>query len=280
MTTGTTTVLDTLSPVALSDIDDVSAMARYDRKYLVSTAATPTLLSDLAGDFGALDIDGRRTFDYLSVYFDTPDFATFRMHRQGRRRRFKIRTRHYGDPASGMLEVKCKSARGQTVKYRRPHTGASPYELDADGHTFIAATLRHHYGLDLDLSVLTELSWTVETSFQRSTLVDLTADERVTIDTVLSVTDGECSVAFDEGWAIAEAKSPQRRSSSGRALRNVGARERRLSKYCLGIAVLHADLPASPWQRSVRTLTGAGAHQPDHAETRHIAADPAVARQP
>jgi len=266
VTTGTMmATLHTLSPVALSDIDDVSAASRYDRKYLVSASSAQTLIADLSGEFGALDIDGRRSFDYLSVYFDTEDFATFRMHRQGRRRRFKIRTRHYGDPSSGMIEVKCKSARGQTVKYRRPHTGSSPHELDADGHKFVAATLRHHYGLDLDLSLLTALSWTVETSFQRVTLADLAAGERVTIDTDLSVAGPEGSVAFDERWAIVEIKSPERRSRSDRALRNAGARERRLSKYCLGIAALHPNLQANPWQRSVRTLTGAEAHQPDHA---------------
>lgn len=255
MTTAVSAALDGLPSVTLGDIDDVAARARYDRKYLIAMPAVADALASLGERFGVLDIDGRRTFDYLSVYFDTSDLATFQMHRQGRRRRYKIRTRHYGDADATMLEVKCKSPRGQTIKYRRPHTGASPFELDEPGWRYVAATLRHHYGLDVDLAKLGPLDWTLETTFRRSTLADLDAGERVTIDQDLGVRSPTEQFVFNNEWAIIEAKSATRRSVSGRALRTAGAREDRLSKYCLGIAAVNPEITANPWRRSLRTLS-------------------------
>lgn len=254
MRTTASAALDELSPVALDDVDAVAAATRYDRKYLLGAPAVEHLITSLGGRFGALDIDGQRTFDYVSVYFDTTELATFRMHRQGRRRRYKIRTRHYGDPAATMLEVKCKGARGQTVKYRRPHTGSSPFHLDESGWAYVAATLRHHYGLDVELSELGPLDWTLETTFSRSTLAALDIGERVTIDQRLAVRSPDAEIGFSDQWVIVEVKSPTRRSASGNALRAAGAREDRLSKYCLGVATAYRGIPANPWQRSLRTL--------------------------
>ena len=53
-----------------------------------------------------LQIDRRRSFDYESVYFDTPDLSTYRAHVQRRRLRFKARTRTYTDSGLCMFEVK------------------------------------------------------------------------------------------------------------------------------------------------------------------------------
>jgi hypothetical protein len=45
---------------------------RIDRKYLVAPDAFVRLVADLADSHRVLEIDGRRTFRYESVYFDTP----------------------------------------------------------------------------------------------------------------------------------------------------------------------------------------------------------------
>ncbi|WP_230854391.1 VTC domain-containing protein [Arthrobacter terrae] len=75
----------------------------------------------LGKDFRALEIGPRRVFEYESVYFDTPELEQFRAHRQGRRRRYKVRTRTYVDSGLCMFEVKFKGQRGQTVKHRMPY---------------------------------------------------------------------------------------------------------------------------------------------------------------
>ncbi|MEX2487703.1 MAG: VTC domain-containing protein [Nitriliruptoraceae bacterium] len=250
--------LASLAAVGLDAVTAAGAQARYDRKYLVDVAGVDIAIAALHPRFGALQIGTARAFDYVTVYFDTPDLATFRMHRQGRRRRFKIRTRHYGNPDTVTLEVKCKSARGQTVKYRRAHTGSSAFALDDAGRQFVHTSLERHYGAAAYDFGLSTLDWTVETTFTRSTLVAETLGERVTIDRHLAVRGPASAFTFDPARAIVETKSPRWYAVSGRALRDAGAREGRLSKYCLGIAVLHPHVAANPWRRSVHEMAGGG----------------------
>ena len=66
-----------------------------DRKYFVPADVFGRMIAELAGELRVLDIEGKRTFGYESVYFDTPDLSTYRAHVQRRRLRFKARTRTY-----------------------------------------------------------------------------------------------------------------------------------------------------------------------------------------
>ena len=80
-----------------------------------------------------LEIDGRRSFGYESVYFDTPQLSTYRAHLQRRRQRFKARTRTYTDSGLCMFEVKLTGARGETVKQRVPYPTEHRAELTERG---------------------------------------------------------------------------------------------------------------------------------------------------
>ena len=102
---------------------------RVDRKYFVPAEVFRRMIAELAGELRVLDIDGRRTFGYESVYFDTPDLATYRAHLQRRRLRFKARTRTYTDSGLSMFEVKLTGPRGETVKQRVPHPAEHRAEL-------------------------------------------------------------------------------------------------------------------------------------------------------
>ena len=77
---------------------------RVDRKYLLPDGALDPILAVLQPDARMLQIDRRRSFDYESVYFDTPDLACYTLAARRRRRRFKIRTRTYLDSAECWLE--------------------------------------------------------------------------------------------------------------------------------------------------------------------------------
>jgi len=108
-----------------ADLDTVLVEAalqtRVDRKYLLTPELFRELIRGLAGTFRVLDIDGRRVFGYESVYFDTASLDLFRAHRQGRRHRYKARTRTYVDSDACMFEVKLKGRRGETIKHRMPY---------------------------------------------------------------------------------------------------------------------------------------------------------------
>ena len=48
---------------------------------------------------------------------------------------------------------------------------------------------------------------------------------------------------------VVETKSADGRGVSDRALAELGIREVSMSKYCIGIALLHPQLPANRWSR-------------------------------
>ena len=72
-----------------------SATTRVDRKYLVFLERGEHFLAQLPGSLRLLSINGRLTTSYRSTYFDTADLLTCRAHIQGRRRRWKARSRVY-----------------------------------------------------------------------------------------------------------------------------------------------------------------------------------------
>jgi hypothetical protein len=105
--------------VSLEELEAVAGlMVRRDRKYLVTDRQLATLLAQLAPGTRVLEIDGRRSFDYSSTYFDTPEATCYYLTARRRRRRFKVRTRQYGPGGPVFLEVKTRGPRGITVKDR------------------------------------------------------------------------------------------------------------------------------------------------------------------
>lgn len=246
--------IDGLAAVGLADVEELSSQARFDQKFLISVDALQRLIEPLSAHLAVLEVAGERSVTYSSRYFDTPDLRTYHDHRQGRRRRFKVRTRHYGDPGASMLEVKCKGKRGQTVKYRRPHTALSPDVLNDDGVVFVAASLASHYGFGAPGGMVAS----AQTRFVRTTFVDLEGGERLTVDRSLVVAGSPRSngthIAFNEAYAIVESKSVSRHPRARRALSVAGARPGRLSKYCMGVVALHDNIAGNRWRRSLRQL--------------------------
>ncbi|MGO2516315.1 MAG: VTC domain-containing protein, partial [Corynebacterium variabile] len=90
-----------MNTVSLEELNaDAAMLTRVDRKYVLRSAELAEVLTRLeqdAPETRVLSIDGRTAHSYRSVYFDTPDLASFMMAARPRRRRFKLRTRTYLD---------------------------------------------------------------------------------------------------------------------------------------------------------------------------------------
>src|SRR5690625_3994257 len=129
------------------DLDQLSQIAslqsRVDTKCLVTPEQRVAVLNQTGRNLRVLDIDGERSFGYESVYCDTTALRTFRDHRQGRRLRFKVRTRLYQNSGDCMLEVKVKKARGKTVKRRMAYPAEARFKLNAEGRKFVARSEEH-----------------------------------------------------------------------------------------------------------------------------------------
>ncbi|RHA38214.1 polyphosphate polymerase domain-containing protein [Cellulomonas rhizosphaerae] len=244
-------MLADLAPITLGELEaSASLQTRIDRKYLVPTSALPVLLDALDPAVRTLEIDGERVFAYESVYFDTPGLTSYLGAARRRRNRFKVRTRTYVDSDVCWVEVKTRGPRGATVKTRLPHEAAGRTELDDPALRFTSDALDDARigGLDGPMGP------TLLSSYDRVTLHVPSAtpgpDSRTTIDTDLVWTDAATGRERAlVGLAVVETKTGSTPSSTDRLLWRHGHRPVRISKYGTGMAVLHPELPSTPWRR-------------------------------
>jgi hypothetical protein len=237
-----------LPAASLAEVMERAALqARVDRKYLVPVDRFAELVERLPSGWAVLEIERLRGFAYESVYFDTPDLLTYRQHLQGRRRRYKVRTRAYLDSGDCAFEVKLGGPRDQTVKARLPYPVAARDRLTADAREFLADQLLAAYGQPAP-----RLAARVVTAYQRTTLVDLRRGTRLTCDVDLVCSGAGRAATGLSHHVLVESKSPGPAADADTALRALGLRPVQLSKYCVAVALLHPDLRANPWHRTLR----------------------------
>ncbi|SDL49962.1 VTC domain-containing protein [Glycomyces sambucus] len=233
-------------------LDEVVAAAdlqtRVDTKYLLTPERYRWFQDRLAdtGEWSCLDIGGRRRFAYESVYFDTPDLLTYRQHRQGRRRRFKVRTRLYADSGDCAFEVKVKGARQDTVKERLPYAAADAARITPEAAAHLARALREAYGMGVPPGLEPRL----RTDYRRHTLVNPAAGVRITCDEDLRCVTASGTVAA-RPRCLVEVKAARPGGSADRLLWSMGARPVAVSKYCLAVAVLAPGMHGNPWARAL-----------------------------
>jgi hypothetical protein len=238
-----------VEPIGLDELMGLAELqTRVDRKYFVPAGVFRRLIAELADELRVLEIDGRRTFGYESVYFDTPHLTSYRAHLQRRRQRFKARTRTYTDSGLCMFEVKLAGARGETVKQRVPHPAEDSAELTDGALTHLRTTLCQAYHQDLPPG----LRPTLATTYRRTTFVSRNGEARLTCDVGLVCRDGQHEVRDTGTHVLVETKSSGQGSAPDRILRELGVRPASVSKYCVGVAALHPELPSNPWHQTLR----------------------------
>lgn len=236
------------APISLAEVDAQAALqTRVDRKFLLTPAELAQFAALLGERFHAMQIDGRRLFTYDSVYFDDPTYALYRAHCQGRRRRFKVRTRTYVDSDLSMLEAKLKGRRGETVKHRIRYRGEDVTRLTTEGRDFLVDLVGREYGTRVPA-----LGPVMQTRYRRTTFVDPIGGERVTCDVDLACGDGR-QTRLTPDLVVVETKTANGRGIADRALAHLGIRPVSMSKYAVGIALLHPEFAANRWDRTLRT---------------------------
>lgn len=234
-----------LPAISLTDLNEsAELLSRVDRKYFVPRSVFADMIADFAAELRVLEIDDRRTFGYHSVYFDSPDFVYFRDHVQGRRHRYKVRTRTYLDSGDCLLEVKAKGHRGRTVKHRLPYAAETRAALTADALTEVG----RHTASRADPALLQPV---LVTDYQRSTLVHAAAGQRVTCDSTLRFASDDAAVQGPEE-VLLETKSTGGAGPVDRWLLRAGVREHSVSKYCVAAALLYPGLRGNRWHRTMR----------------------------
>ncbi|WP_336660142.1 polyphosphate polymerase domain-containing protein [Leucobacter sp. USHLN153] len=240
---------DALRPVSLEElVAEAALLTRVDRKYLLPLGAAARVLAELDESTRVLEIDGRRSFAYDSVYFDTSERTSYRLTAQRRRRRFKLRTRSYLDTGGAYLELKTKSGRGATVKERFPCTADARARLDRQQRSRVEMMLAER-GHDPEL--VPRLQPALVSRYRRTTLL-LGDGSRATIDAELQWSDPAGRAIALPSYAIIESKSTGGPSPLDRSLWRSGQRPSGISKFGTGTAALYPELPGNKWARALR----------------------------
>lgn len=240
-----------LGVVALDELLELAELqTRRDRKYIIPVADARRLMSSLPEGTRVLTIDGRTSFRYESVYFDTPERISYLLAARRRPRRFKVRTRTYVDSDTCMLEVKVRDGRGNTVKYRQLHDAGSAAVLDDAALDFVSGI-----GQVATTALVDTLTAALVTRYRRTTmLIDDTS--RVTFDVDLTwEAPGHGTTSLD-GVVLIETKTTGRPCAIDRILWSMGHRPTTISKYCTGLAALSPELPANKWTRPLQRWFG------------------------
>lgn len=246
-------LLGTFAGIGLDELRGASLLDRSDTKFVAPVTAVPSLLRAAANDYRALTIGGRRLFGYETRYFDTPALSLYHAHHAGRRPRAKIRVREYRDSGERFLELKLRTRAGTTTKQRVALNGgaALPFESLVVPGSPVVPELRD------------ALNEVVRVTYQRITLVHVSAPERITIDIGLSLHAQDSSARYPD-VAFVEVKQARRGSSPFiDALRAEGVRGRGVSKYCLGVARLVPGVRSNRFRHAFNRLERLGA--PDNA---------------
>ena len=243
-------VLDTISPILLGEMDSIKLMNRIDTKFLTTEATLVHVLEDAAArGYRALETEGTRISAYDTLYYDTTGLQMFLDHHNRRLVRQKVRTRTYVGSGQTFLEIKRKNNHGRTKKMRTEIPPAGFRDFSAEP---AARQLLEKYSA-FPAEVL---SPALETLFRRITLVNAARTERLTIDTGLRFRNARNGrEASLQDAVIIELKQDGRAASEMKdILLDPRVKPARLSKYCIGTTLTDGAVKSNRFKPKVRMI--------------------------
>ena len=239
-----------LGRITLDEMDSIRLMNRIDTKYLTDGSTLPLLLADAARQgYRALVTGESVTAGYDTVYFDTPLLQMYLDHHNRRLVREKVRTRQYVGTRQCFLEIKKKNNHGRTRK-KRTQIQETDF-MDFSGNDAACGFLRERSKYPLDT-----LSPSLETFFDRITLVNPLKTERVTIDTHVSFKNlrGGCTANLGNAVIIEVKQDGRADSQMKRILLGRRVKPLKISKYCIGITLTAPGVKKNRFKLRVKQI--------------------------
>lgn len=226
--------LSCFKPVSLNEMDSVRLMNRTDTKYVFPANRLESILELASLKYKVLEIEEQRDFSYTTTYLDTDDFLFFYHQSIGKLHRHKVRYRVYESSGTSFLEIKRKTNKNRTIKWRIINN-LNHETCDRQAVEFLKAYIP---------DTCYYLKPVITNKFNRITLVGLDTLERITLDYSLSFVSKEDKKLDMPYLAIAELKREGFSSHSPfiEIIRKFNIRQTGFSKYCIGSALLY-DLP-------------------------------------
>jgi len=241
MKNGTQEIINSISGISLKEMNSVSLMKRTDTKFIIHESQLETILRKIKHNYQILEIDNKRIMSYKSLYFDTEDKKFYKDHHNGKINRTKIRMRKYVESDICFLEIKQKDSKGNTNKSR---VSIDDFELNLSEKSkeFITTTTLAKY----------DLSPSIWNQFNRFTLTNIANKERVTFDINLSYEKNSKTKKY-ENLVIIELKHERynRKSPIVKALKSLRIHPYSISKYCIGMISVYADLKYNVFKRKL-----------------------------
>lgn len=237
--------LNSFVTVSLEELSRVSLLHRVDSKYLLPGAKVEPFLKSLNFKYRVLTIADNTLFSYRTLYYDTDRYRFFHEHHNGKAGRYKVRSREYVTGGLYFDEVKLKTNKGKTFKYRQKR-GTFSQTLDPDFTSFVARFLP---------SEVDSLVPRITVYYDRVTFVDTAFSERMTVDTnVRFEFNGTITHLGDVG--IVELKQDRGNLSSPARLhlRDMRIKQTGCSKYCVGLVMSGAPVKANRFKRKIRQI--------------------------
>ena len=215
--------------ISLSELDTVDLSDRMDYKSIFPERLLPLFLEDLSPFYRVLDMDGRRSFQYESVYFDTPDYKSYRDHQRKKLRRYKFRFRRYVACGDSFFEIKQRNGKGRNLKTRIPAN---------DNFARLTPAIKDKIQ-EQNLADPDSLIQSLKVTVTRITLLNKQNTEKVTFDYNIQFKLNE-QRKYLQNLVIAEAKQMRHDHNSDffKIQRQLGIYPVSFSKYCTGIAML------------------------------------------
>jgi len=226
-------LLDNFQTVSLDQLDKVKLLDRQDTKFVFNRIHLPLIMEKIKPFYRILKINNDLVFTYETTYFDTDDFLFYNQHHNEKRKRFKVRFRQYSSSNRSFFEIKIKNNKNRTVKKRL---------LVAEMNKYLGEQEKDLVSEIIGLPPA-QLAPKLNIQFSRITLADNCFNERLTIDTNLSVKNGISSNIFDQ-LVISEIKQKKYDPKSNfiQILRDLKIQEMRFSKYCMGMLHVNKEI--------------------------------------
>jgi hypothetical protein len=219
-------LLSSFVPIGLNEMQDVSLMDRVETKYVFSADKLSFLIDKLRQNYKVLDIDSLRIFPYHTTYLDTPTRLFFTQQVRGKLNRYKVRYRRYECSGTSFLEIKKKTNKMITKKWRIEKT-MNLNTPDTEVVDFLNQYLPDNF-LSLQPVLINR--------FNRITLIGKETRERITIDFDLNFSSADGIISELPYLGVAELKCERvyNKSPFANIMKKAGIQPNRFSKYCIG----------------------------------------------
>ncbi len=220
-------------------------MTRIDRKYWFDFSMLEKVLHELQPICDVLEVKGKRIINYQTTYFDTPANDMYLHHHNGRLERYKVRRRKYETSGSGFFEIKQKNNKQVTRKMRIETDFCDNHIIPGENEFLTANSPYKHSDLHPALS----------NNFYRITLISKCRKDRCTIDLQTQFMNQTNRYQLNDVVIFELKRSSQLNSSPiVPVLRKLGIRQRGLSKYCTGRALLDDSIKKNAFKPRLRYL--------------------------